>query len=61
MSDARAIATDRADWLVDAVATATQNRALLRGDPEEDKVLTDALYLNALKAIEVAIERSRVK
>lgn len=61
MSDIRKIATDRADWLVDAVATATQNRALLRGDPAEDKWLTEAIYLNAIKAIEVAIERARVK
>jgi hypothetical protein len=61
MSDIRKIATDRADWLVDAVAVSTQNRALLRGDPEEDKVLTEALYLNAIKAIEVAIERARAK
>jgi len=41
-----------ADWLVDAVATATQNRALLRGEPEEDEVLTEAIFLNGKKAIE---------
>ncbi|RVL48453.1 hypothetical protein CN138_08980 [Sinorhizobium meliloti] len=52
------IACDRADWLVDAVATATQNRALLRGDPEEDKVLTEAIYLNAKKAILIALDRA---
>lgn len=45
-----------ADWVVDAVATATQNRALLRGDPKEDTVLTEALYLNAFKAINNAFE-----
>lgn len=53
-----AIAKDRADWLVDAVATATQNRALLRGDPAEDAVLTEALFLNAEKAIKMAIAKA---
>ena len=41
-----------ADWLVDAVATATQDRRFLRGDPEEDKVATKALLINAKKAME---------
>ncbi len=41
-----------ADWLVDAVAGATQDRRFLRGDPEEDKVLTQALYGNGKKALE---------
>lgn len=45
-----------ADWLVDAVAGATQNRMFLRGEPEEDKVVTDAIYLNAHKAIAMAIK-----
>lgn len=53
-----AIAKDRADWLVDAVATATQNRALLRGDPSEDKYLIEALFLNAEKAIQAAIRKA---
>lgn len=48
-----------ADWLVDAVATSTQNRALLRGEPEEDKVLTEALYLCGEKAIRLAIKMIR--
>jgi hypothetical protein len=51
------IAKDRADWLVDAVAMATQNRALLRGDPAEDRYLTEALLLNAEKAIDAAIRK----
>ena len=59
MSNDLKIATDRADWLVDAVATATQSRALLRGDPAEDTDLTEAIYLNAIKAIETAIKRAR--
>jgi hypothetical protein len=54
----KAIVDDRAVWLVDAVACATQNRALLRGDPQEDKVLTEALLLNAQKAISVAIDKA---
>lgn len=54
------IARDRADWLVDAVAGATQNRMLLRGDEEEDKFLTDALFLNAKKAILTALEMAEI-
>lgn len=52
------IVKDRADWLVDAVAMSTQDRRFLRGDPDEDKVATEALELNAKKAIEVAITRA---
>jgi heme O synthase-like polyprenyltransferase len=40
-----------ADWLIDAVGGATQNRALLRGDPAEDEILTQAIVLNGKKAI----------
>jgi len=43
-----------ADWLVDAVATATQDRRFLRGDPAEDKIATEAILLNGKKAIENA-------
>lgn len=50
-------AHDRADWLVDAVAGSTQERAFLRGDPEEDKVWTESIYLNGKKAILVALQR----
>jgi hypothetical protein len=50
-----------ADWLVDAVAMATQNRALLRGDSAEDKILTEALYLNGKKAIELAFKQKELK
>ena len=50
------IAKDRADWLIDAVATATQNRIFLRGDPAADEVIIEALLLNAEKAILRAIE-----
>lgn len=49
------VAKDRADWLLDAVATATQNRCFLRGDPEYDEVAGEALLLNAEKAIRAAI------
>ena len=52
------IAEKWADWLVDAVATATQDRRFLRGDPSEDKVATEALYLNGKKAIEQAMKES---
>jgi len=57
--DVKKMAADRADWLVDAAATASQNRILLRGDPECDAVLAEAVLLNAQKAIEVAIMADR--
>ena len=41
-----------ADWLVDAVATATQDRRFLRGDETEDTVATEALYACGKKALE---------
>ena len=51
-----------ADWLVDAVATSTQNRMFLRGDPECDEVACDSIYLNGLKAIEnTLIHTARAK
>lgn len=40
-----------ADWLVDAVANATQDRRFLRGEPDEDKIATEAILLNGTKAI----------
>lgn len=49
-----AIAEDRADWLLDAVATATQDRRFLRGDPEYDEVAGGAILLNGAKAIRIA-------
>lgn len=51
-----AIIKDRADWLLDAVAGATQNRMFLRGDPEYDDVAGGAILLNGEKAIRVVIE-----
>lgn len=56
MSDYSKLVKDRADWLVDAVATATQNRAFLRGDPDCDSVAVEAILLNGEKAIAYAIE-----
>lgn len=44
-----------ADWLVDAVATATQDRRFLKGDPAEDRIAIDAIYLNGKKAIELYV------
>jgi hypothetical protein len=55
------IIADRADWLVDAVATATQNRMFLRGDPECDPVAVEAMEMNGAKAIRIALERSAPK
>jgi hypothetical protein len=50
-----AVAKDRADWLVDAVATATQNRAFLRGEAECDDVACTAIFMNGEKAILTAM------
>ena len=49
--DVENAAEERADWVVDATATSTQNRAFLRGDPDEDYHATEAIYLNSRKAI----------
>lgn len=51
-------AQDRADWLLDAIAVATQDRRFLRGDPAYDEVAGEAILLNGAKAIRVAIERT---
>jgi hypothetical protein len=48
-----------ADWLVDAVAGATQDRRFLRGDAAEDKIATEAIYGNGKKAIENALNALR--
>lgn len=50
------IAADRADWLLDAVATATQDRRFLRGDPQYDEYAGEAILLNGKKAILVAFD-----
>lgn len=41
-----AAATEAADWLLDAIATATQNRRYLRGDESYDDVSGEAILLN---------------
>jgi hypothetical protein len=51
------IAKERADWLVDAVATATQDRRYLRGEPEADLMAIEAIMLNGEKAIRTALKR----
>ncbi len=52
------IAKERADWLLDAVACATQDRRFLRGGEEYDAVAGEAILLNAAKAIQVAVSRA---
>lgn len=54
----REIAKDRSDWLLDAIAGATQDRRFLRGDPAYDEVVGEAILLNAEKAICVALDRA---
>lgn len=54
---AASLAAERADWLLDAVAGATQDRRFLRGDPKYDAVAGEAIIANGKKAIFVAIDR----
>ena len=55
MNDAREIAGERADWLIDAIATATQDKTFLRGEPECDEGLCACILANAEKAITTAL------
>lgn len=57
-TDAEEIAEGWANWLVAAVATATQDRQLLRGDKDENVVLTEAIYLNGKYAILQALKKT---
>jgi hypothetical protein len=59
--EATAIAKERADWLLDAIACATQDRRFLRGEPEYDAVAGDAILMNGEKAILTAIRRAEAK
>lgn len=52
------IAQERADWLLDAIAVATQDRRYLRGSSEYDEVVGEAILLNGAKAIRVELERA---
>lgn len=45
------IVKDRADWLLDAVATSTQDRQFARGDGRYDYIVGDAILLNGEKAM----------
>lgn len=53
----KTIAQERADWLLDGVACATQNRMFLRGDSEYDEIAGEAILANGEKAINVAIAK----
>jgi hypothetical protein len=55
------IAEDRADWLLDAIATSTQDRRYLRGEKEYDAIAGDSILLNGKKAISVAIARATTR
>lgn len=50
---------ERADWLVDAVATATQNRMFLRGDPACDEIACGAIEANGAKAMRTLLAASQ--
>lgn len=51
------IAKERAEWLLDAIAGATQDRRFLRGDPKCDEVLCEAILANGEKAVTTGIEK----
>ena len=55
------VARHHAERLLDNIACATQNRALLTGDPAEDKVLTEAVIENAAQEFEAAIRDSEAR
>lgn len=58
MSDMiKSVAIDRADWLLDAIACATQDRRFLRGDAAYDEEIGGVILINAQKAIATAIDR----
>ena len=44
------IAEEAADWLLDAIAGATQDRRFLRGEREYDQVIGEAIKRNGLIA-----------
>lgn len=50
------IAKERADWLLDSIACATQDQRFLRGDPEYDEIIGETILLNGENAIRVAIK-----
>lgn len=58
-ADIKKLAAYWADWLIDAIGGATQNRALLRGDEAEDSILTGAIVANGQKAIENALRAAQ--
>lgn len=47
-SNQLAAAKESADWLLDAIAVATQDRKFLRGDPEYDSVLGETIIANGI-------------
>ncbi len=50
-------AKEAADWLLDGVACATQNRKFLRGEKEYDDVAGEAILANGVVACLRAINR----
>lgn len=47
-ADQIAVAKEAADWLVDAIATATQDRRFLRGEPDCDVATVEAIQINGV-------------
>jgi hypothetical protein len=48
-----------ADWLLDGVACATQDRSFLRGEPEYDDVTSEAILGNGVIAALHAIHKAK--
>ncbi len=55
-----AVASEAADWLLDAVACATQDRRFLRGEPEYDAAISEAILANGKVACLRAMHNSEV-
>jgi hypothetical protein len=56
-----AAANEAADWLIDAVATATQDRRFLRGEPEYDDVAGEAIIVSGVVACLRAMHKFNAK
>lgn len=54
-----AIADEAADWLLDAVAGATQDRRFLRGDAEFDELISGAIMANGMIACLRAMHKAK--
>jgi hypothetical protein len=57
----RRVAIEAADWLLDSVATATQDRRFLRGEKQYDEVAGEAILANGIIACLRAIRNMDIE